>query len=122
METKDFLIIYPWITKDFFKNILQKFKNNNSINVEHFSLKPALAKGENYGSQMIRANITYYFNNNNLKHENTSLLIKTELPQNEKIENELNLLLKEITVYKTFLPTMHELLREINDDTNFSPM
>lgn len=112
----EFYKIYPWINKNFFENILRKDVGNDNLTVTHFSIKAALGKGENYSSQMIRANVNYKYNN---KENTISLIIKAELIVNE-VSAESGMFFKEIHIYENILPELHKLLLSIGDDTKLS--
>ncbi|KAJ6649181.1 hypothetical protein Bhyg_04415, partial [Pseudolycoriella hygida] len=87
---------YPWITK------------------KRYSLKPALKKGENYLSQMIRAIVDYKVNN---EDNQINFVIKAQI---SKAAYENDLFLREISVFKYVIPLAEELLKRVGDDTKFS--
>ena len=53
---------YDWITFDFLQNILRKDKNDETIKLEYYTVSPALMKGENYSSDILKINIDYLCN------------------------------------------------------------
>lgn len=53
------LEIPTWLNLCFIEEILQKSKNDNSIQVIDIFSKSATNKGDNYSSDMIRVNVTY---------------------------------------------------------------
>lgn len=109
---------YPWITLQFLQNILrQKFESN--IIIENYSVKPAIARGENYCSQLIRITINYALNNHTKKSMN--LIIKADVIGNDGMSTELNMFLKEITVYREIMPKVKSLLLKIDDSNKFGP-
>lgn len=56
----DLQLNYPWINTSLFEKLIRRdYTNNEVIVVETFSLAPALKKGENFLSQMIRAKVDY---------------------------------------------------------------
>lgn len=118
--TPNFSDIYPWITKEFFENILRNDQNNNNIKVEKISIKAALGKGENFTSQMLRVKAVYSaINAENQEH---SFIVKTTIPDPaiDAIINEMGLFDVESLVYKDILPQLEKLLQSIGDHTRLS--
>lgn len=114
---------FPWINKEFFEKILQK-EIDNFKSVLGYTLKSALKLGENYASEMIRANVNYAIKScdSENKSETISFIIKAAL-LNQQLKNELdelNVFQKEIVIYRDILPAVQKLLQSIGDDSKFS--
>lgn len=114
--------MYPWICMDLFKRILEKDFPNITANIQSYDIKPALAKGTNFTSQMFRAIIYYNTTINDGLHE-MRYIIKaghSDLKQ-RAIFDEMNMFQKEIIIYEYILPEVYKLLEEIGDTTRLSP-
>lgn len=112
---------YPWITKEFFQNILQKeFSLKNGVIVQNYHLKHALSLGENYASLMIRCILTYKINN---VEEHINFVIKVPVPIKElrEIFDEMKLFEKEIIMYEQVLPAVDKLLLSVGDHVKLAP-
>lgn len=122
----DFQSLYPWITTEFFERILQREYGDNSIRVRSYTLKAALAKGENYLSQMLRTTVRFTANSSTTvaaaADQSISLIIKTVLPNAEinTVTAELGLFRKEIVAFQRVIPAVEKLLQSIGDETKLS--
>lgn len=115
----DLQVNYPWINKIWFEKLIrQDYKNNEIVKVEKYSLVPALKKGENYLSQMIRAKVDYKINNNAAKHIN--FVIKAQLINAPESMRQNELFSREIAVFECVIPRAEQLLKRIGDNTKFS--
>lgn len=56
---------YPYITNQYLEEVLRKDQCESSIRVQDFSVVPALGKGENYSSDILRVKINYVTGSNN---------------------------------------------------------
>lgn len=114
----DLHLNYPWINTSLFEKCIQKdHKNDDVIIIDSFTLAPALKKGENYLSQMMRAKVDYKINN---VANQINFIIKAQLlnaPESLRL-NEL--FSREIAVFQYVIPRAEELLKGIGDDTKFS--
>lgn len=114
----DLQLNYPWINTSLFEKLLrQDYSNNEVIAVEKVSLAPALKKGENFLSQMIRAKVDYKVNN---VENRMSFVIKAEILNAPESLRQNELFSREIAVFKYVIPLAEELLQRIGDDTKFS--
>lgn len=120
---------YPWIDIDLFQRVLAKDFPNNSIQIKSYHIKPALAKGKNFTSQMCRAFISYTTITSDSNDGDKSdlheirYIIKaghSDLKQ-RAIFNEMNMFRKEIMIYEHILPEVYKLLDSIGDETKLSP-
>lgn len=109
---------YPWIDNHFFEELLRADFPTENIVVQNFFLRAALAKGENYSSQMIRAKVNYVLNKTN---QQMNFIIKTAIADeglDEKMASERKELFnKEILAYDEVLTKVHDLLKGIGDTT-----
>lgn len=113
---------YPWITNDFFLKIVQSVEQSaEEISITSFTVAAALAKGQNYGSNMLRAIVTYTHRNRTVT---LPLIIKCGIVANAelgKYYTELGLFRKEINIYRNVLPEVEKRLRSIGDQTKLAP-
>jgi hypothetical protein len=58
---------FHWMTKEYFQEILRKDVGDSSVIVEDFQVSPALGKGENYSSQILRVVVDYSCGPHNLR-------------------------------------------------------
>lgn len=117
-NNNDFHINYPWINKSLFEKLIRKQHENDEITVEHFSLAPALMKGENYASQMIRAEVKYVIDKNVM--EKINFVIKAQIINAPECFGQNDLFSREIAVFQNVIPRAEALLKKIGDDTKFS--
>lgn len=112
---------YEWLNSDFFHRILSKDNESQTIKILDYEVKPALNYGENYGSQMIRANVTYLFN---VIEERKQRFVIKALVLDEmmaKAIKDFKIFEREILVYQNILPAVEKLLKLAGDDTKLSP-
>lgn len=113
---------YPWITNEFFQKILQNDRNSKYVVVTGFQLNEAIGKGQNYGSDLIRA--TVQFAVDGADAEQIPLIVKTAISNNPAMAvrfAELGLFRKEITAYDRLLPEVEKRLRSIGDNSKLVP-
>lgn len=114
----DLQLNYPWINTSLFEKLIRRdYTNNEVIVVETFSLAPALKKGENFLSQMIRAKVDYKVNS---VANQISFVIKAQLMNAPESLRQNELFSREIAVFEYVIPLAEELLKGIGDDTKFS--
>lgn len=111
----EILIAYPWITKDYFQEILQKIQNKNAVKVIELSANSALKKGENYGSNMLRVIVKYSTSNGTI--QSWPFVIKAELANKEMQEmlEKGDVFRKEVMVYEQIVPTIERIFRNIGE-------
>ncbi|XP_037032313.1 uncharacterized protein LOC119071531 [Bradysia coprophila] len=114
----NFEVNYPWINSSLFEKLLRKdYNSDDVIEVEKYSLEPALKNGENFLSQMIRARVDYRVNGSLNK---INFVIKAQLLDEAQSIHQNELFSREIAVFKYVIPYAVELLRRIGDDTKIS--
>lgn len=121
-STDNIAVNYPWISNAFFERILRREHQDNTIVVKNYSVKPALGKGENYASQMLRVRIEFT-SINNPKVEVISLIVKAALIDNVEmaaLTTEIGVFRKEIMVFQQIIPEVEKLLRSIGDFSRLS--
>lgn len=111
-----------WLTKDFVRKILvDNFENDSDIIVHDLFVQPAVGKGENFASCMLRVRVDYTLRSGRAKQ--VKLIVKTQLQggstNNASIE-EINSFGLEIHAYEDVVSKVHELLRSIGDDTQLT--
>lgn len=125
MSFDKFENLYPWINNDLFENILKKEYPTYKVTVENFHLKPAIKLGENFLSQMIRANVFYtkQYQMKSTEKCNINFIIKAQLMNNmlKDVVGELGIFEKEIIIYEHILPAVNKLLNKIGDNTKLAP-
>lgn len=121
-ETTDqFSVNYPWISNAFFEKILRREHKDDTIIVNDYTLKPALGKGENYASQMLRVRVNF----TSIKDPSAnhiSLIVKTVVGNAEvaAVSAELNVFHKEIYTFQQIIPEVEKLLLSIGDHSRLS--
>lgn len=115
----DFEVKYPWINRSLFEKLIrQDYSSNDDITVEKYSLAPALKKGENYLSQMIRATVDYKLNESVANKMN--FVIKAQILDAPESMRQNEIFSREISAFKYVIPRAEELLKGIGDQTKFS--
>lgn len=123
LETTDpFTANYPWISNAFFERILRREHQDNTIVVKDYTLEPAVGKGENFASQMLRVHVNYS-SKNDPSADQISLIVKAVITSNAElaaIAAELEVFHKEIATYQQIIPRVEKLLRSIGDNSRLS--
>lgn len=66
-----------WVTAEFMEKVLKNSESDQSIKVKDLKMKPAVGKGDNYGSDMVRASVKYSRNEAvSVTMETISVIIK----------------------------------------------
>lgn len=110
-----------WLTIEFLQNILREHHKNAGLSVRAFEVKPAVGKGENYGSVLLRVRVQHTTNNGKT---DTPLIIKMKLMddfQAAAVIEEMNSFSIESDAYLVLLPKVYELLKSIGDETILAP-
>lgn len=121
-STDQFAADYSWISNVFFERILRREYNDNTIVVKDYTLTPAIAKGENFTSQMLRIRVNYSSINYPSVNK-ISLIVKAVITRNTEaaaIAEELEVFHKEIIVFQQIIPAVEKLLRSIGDYSRLS--
>lgn len=120
LQNDEIHTLYPWIGKDLFDRVLQKQHPNGLIKA--YTVKSALAPGENFTSQMIRATVTYTMDGTNDLEQETRFIIKAAYsdPKLRATLEDMQLFRREILNYENILPAVYKLLTEIGDDSQLS--
>lgn len=110
---------YPWLSKEFFQKILAKEFSGKQICVDKYTIKAALAHGENYTSQMLRTNVSYKCDGQQCEKR---FIVKAALinKQLKAMLDELRLFEREIIIYQDVLPAVEKLLASVGDHTKLS--
>lgn len=112
-----------WLTQDFLQQIVRNHRPSDGINVLGFTAKPAVGKGENYSSDLLRVRVQYSSGKNS-EVEHMGLIVKTKLSaqfEAASVIEEMNSFGIEINAYQLVLPKVHELLRSIGDESVLAP-
>lgn len=110
---------FQWLDEPFFENILRRDRQNGSLRILAIDVKEALAKGENYFSQMLRVTAKFYDASSNELTE--SFIAKGMLISNVPgVIAEMKFFHKEIVNYEKVLPELEALLRSIGDNAVMS--
>ncbi|XP_055605522.1 uncharacterized protein LOC129753701 [Uranotaenia lowii] len=112
---------YRYLTKEYLEGILRREQCESSITVKEFKVVPALAKGENYNSNILRVHINYVTGSNNQRTQ--TYIVKSSF-ENEGIEevlDEFDMAGREIAVYENVLPKVEQLLTSIGYSKKLAP-
>ena len=113
--------MYPIINNNFFENIISNDKNT-PVSVEEFTLTQAIGKGENFGSNMLRAIVCYKSNKNIIQTIKFVIKIETTNEQTAQLTREIKAFEKEIGIYVDILPEVDKLLKTIGEHRQVSPL
>lgn len=112
---------HSFLNKTFFENVLQKKHNDPGLVVDSFELKPALGKGENYSSDIIRAVINFTTGISDQHSEQFILKVGLSNSNMSDMLEKYDVFHREIVVYDQILPVIQSLLLSINDKTKLAP-
>lgn len=120
-ENIDIAAVYPWLTTELFTRIVQKVCPNNVVRVQTYAVKAALAKGENFTSQMLRATVSYTIDGDESAREIRFIIKAAHTDMTVRaILDEMDLFQKEIVNFEYILPEVYKLLESVGDHTKFS--
>ncbi|XP_039429594.1 uncharacterized protein LOC120413009 [Culex pipiens pallens] len=121
MESKSILENYPYLTKEYLEGILRSDQCEGSITVKDFEVVPALGKGENYSSDILRVKVNYVTGSSN--HRTQSYIVKSSLASEGMAEmlEEYDVFHREIGVYKNVMPKVEQLLASIGYTKKLAP-
>lgn len=123
MLNEEFPSKYPsWIDRHLFERALKQDHPTRDIHIQNYSLVAAIPAGENFTSQLIRAVVTYKFNEPTL-HE-TKFIIKTALGDATAKDGfeSMKLFEREVTVFQAVLPEVYKYLQNLDEaDTPIAP-
>ncbi|KAG8328362.1 hypothetical protein J6590_001028 [Homalodisca vitripennis] len=106
-----------WLTGDFLQSCLESDKDNfGGITVTSHELECAVAPGNNYGSDIIRANIRYKKPNEHTTEHSISLILKAPLSGDSVVVQQLGDILKqvclnEVKYYCEFISETYKLIK-----------
>lgn len=107
-----------WLNHQYLEKVLRDTENNDkSLKLVSYNLSPAVAKGNNYASLIMRCLLKYTKNDTN---KEKSVIIKAALENNELLD-QFDSMNVEIAAYGRIFPRINDLLRSINDDTQLFP-
>lgn len=111
---------YPWLKTELFTRIIQKVYPENVIQVQKYAVKAALAKGENFSSQMLRVTVTYTADECASCEIRFILKVAVSDLKIRAILDEMHLFQKEIVNFEYILPEVYKLLESLGDNTKLS--
>lgn len=106
-----------WLTAEYLKSILQKYKKDEGLIITKLDIKPATKKGDNYASVMLRISVDFTLSTVK-KTEHGSYILKTSHesdPFTADIMSQYDIYNTEMLMYEKVLPKLTELLKEIGD-------
>lgn len=105
--------IPSWLDSDFIASIFQKYFNDESFRIVRMDMRSATGKGDNYGSSMLRVNITHTTDEDD---ENLSLIAKIPVSDEKALEviRGFNAYTKEIEFYSQLAPKINVALGRLN--------
>lgn len=111
-----------WITGEFLEQLLTAEDGSGGLEVKvvKYSVGAATKKGDNYASEMYRAEIEYEVDGD---QRNCTRILKV-IPSGDiqrKVMEQNNIFPREIAVYRDILPRISELLKSIGDEVQISP-
>lgn len=112
-------LAYPWIDCNLFEELLRQDFPASDIVIHDYCLRAALASGENYASQMIRAEVNYSVNNSVCKQ--IKFIIKAAIPQEDgTLSYEMRGVFDvEILMYDEVLNKVYDLVKAIGVENPF---
>ncbi|XP_058448690.1 uncharacterized protein LOC131428663 [Malaya genurostris] len=122
METNNIIEKYSYITREYLEDVLRKEQCESAINVKDFSVVMALAKGENYSSDILRVKVNYVTGSNN--HRTQTYIIKSQVITEgmADILEEYDVFHREIAVYNNVMPKVEQILAEIGYTNKLAPI
>uniref|UniRef100_A0A336MJB6 CSON013154 protein n=1 Tax=Culicoides sonorensis TaxID=179676 RepID=A0A336MJB6_CULSO len=115
-------VLPSFLTKEYLQNILQKYENDKTVQIQEFHCSPAVAAGNNYASMLLRVKIKYTKSGYNLEK---SIIVKSAVADSEMAKSieEYGIYQREISMYDKILPKFHKLIESIDDNEKlFSPV
>lgn len=107
--SKNEIVINPpeGLTEELIQNSLRKALHDKDLNITNFSVKPAIARGENYLSQIFRINAEII---SSLRSQTSFSLLVKSLPKGREMEDyieEFQLFEREAKMLSEILPKIH---------------
>lgn len=81
----DVLELFPWISKSFVQNLLEKSEPNKNLILKSFNAKKCFNDGENFSSYMIGLKVVFR-DESEFKEKNRDFLIKIEIQTEENVK------------------------------------
>lgn len=109
--------IYPWLKCEFFENFFRNRLKNPNLKITDIETSKAIPTGENYSSLILRVVINFN------KHDPLNAILKVEHQQQDVADtvNQFNVFEKEVAIYSTILPEVHNLLDMAGIPVRISP-
>lgn len=115
-KEQDLSKLSPWLNHQYLEKVLKNSEKDESIQLFTFKLSPAVAKGNNFASEIIRCHLKYMQKYTN---KEKSIIIKVAL-KNDLLD-QFDSQNVEIAAYERIFPRVHELLRSIGDNSQLCP-
>lgn len=112
---------HKFLNAKFFQNVLRRKHCDAGLVVDKIDLKPALGKGENYSSDIIRSVIHYSTSIGEQHHEQFILKVGLSEDGMSDMLEQYDIFHREIIVYDKILPVVKSLLLSIKDKTKLAP-
>ncbi|XP_013097236.2 uncharacterized protein LOC106080405 [Stomoxys calcitrans] len=107
-----------WLTQNYMEEVLKLHHKDAALKIQNITIKPALAKGENYGGVLTKVKVAYCWGHEGSITTEKSLLVKS-CYEEDKIALEkmqpYDIFNREMTIYDQVLPKLNQLLQEVND-------
>lgn len=107
-----------WLTDSYLEEVLRKYLQDKSIQIQNVDVKPATAKGENYASVMTRLKISFSTATEK-KPQELSFIMKCSYENDPFVANIMNgydIYNTEMRMYEKVLPQLAGILREAGDN------
>lgn len=105
-----------WLNQQYLEKVLQDSEKDQTIKLSSYDMSPAVAKGNNFASVILRCRLKYIQKGEN---KEKSIIIKAAL-QNDLLD-QFDSQNVEIAAYGRIFPRVHELLRSIGDESQLCP-
>ncbi|XP_012267685.2 uncharacterized protein LOC105692808 isoform X2 [Athalia rosae] len=100
-----------WLDALYMQNVLRNYENDDSIEVSEIIVKPATAKGDNYGSEIYRVAVQFSRIKNGTKiDEEKSFIAKVALRLHAEMMMEV--FVAELSLLHKILPKMNKIVEE----------
>ncbi|XP_019553110.2 uncharacterized protein LOC109422703 [Aedes albopictus] len=110
-----------WINAEYFKTVLQKCKNDLTIEVQAVRVRYALPKGENFASVIYRAQVVYRRSGEPVITSSYILKGVAESPVARQKLGEYDVHGKEMDVYQLVIPELMRLMKSVGELSELYP-
>lgn len=117
---------YPFIKNELFERILREDESDPTIKLAHYTLEPAVGKGENYASVILRVTVNYmsFTDESDSMMRTRKFIMKVNLPKSEVLDKmeEFNVFQREIIQFRDNLPKVQKIFEKYGETVKLAPM